>query len=118
EALDPLRDVAHQLGNLATPEQKHEQHEHDQNMRPTQSHLCPPARGPLARLKFRGTIAAKAPPSQAALQPIVKGPVSRFPPRTPAPRRHRWRNTDLCPFRRHVSLSQAGDFEALISAMR
>src|SRR3990170_2869860 len=38
EALDALGDVAHQLGNLAAPEQKHEEHEHDQNMRPAQSH--------------------------------------------------------------------------------
>src|SRR4029453_15085469 len=61
EALDALGDVAHQLGDLAAPEQEHEEHKDDQNVRPAQSHCESPSR--LGRLMAIG----RAPVSRQTL---------------------------------------------------
>src|SRR5262249_11043131 len=72
ETLDALRDVAHQLGNLAAPEQKHEQHEHDQNMRPAQSHYGLQREG-LSRASNSGHYGSKGAPVASRAPAYCKG---------------------------------------------
>src|SRR5262249_50623526 len=77
EALDALRDVAHQLGNLAAPEQKHEQHEHDQNMRPAQSHYGLQREG-LSRASNSGHYGSKGAPVASRAPAYCQGARAPF----------------------------------------